>query len=244
MIGLAYLRREAWPQAELFLAECKERATAADPAPDWLATTEAQLAEKLAAANVAEVSITVAPVANAKVTVSSFALDESFTAPHKLHLAFGRQTFEVRADGYDTASETIVIPDKEPKQVAITLVPAGSHAAPPPIIIAEPPPTSKVPYFVMGAGAVVGVGALTYGLVVVRPMQTRLAATQNREIYNKERDRFLPRRNWTFVAGGVAVATIAVGAILKYTVYAREAPVQVGLAPADGGGLLTFAIER
>jgi len=242
MIGLAYLRREAWPQAELFLAECKERASAADPAPDWLATSEAQLAEKLAAANVAAVAIEVAPVANARVTVSSFALDESFTAPRTLHLAQGRQTVEVHAEGYVPATETIVISDKEPKKIQITLKPVGVTEPLP--IIAEPPPASNAPYVVMGAGAAVGLGALAYGLAVVHPMQTRLAETRNREIYDKERSRFLPRRNLTFVAGGVAVATIVTGAILKYTVFARETPVQVGLVPTDGGGLVTFAFDR
>lgn len=244
MIGLAYLRREAWPQAELFLAECKERATAADPAPDWLATSEQQLAEKLAAANVAAVTIAVTPVANAKVTVSSFALDESFTAPRTLHLSVGRQTFEVHADGYVPATQTVVVTDKEPKQIQITLVPVGVKEVSKPVVV-EPATTSKAPYVVMGVGAVIGVGALAYGLTVVRPMQTRLAETMNRDIYNKERDRFLPRRNWTFVAGGVGVATIVTGVILKYTVFKDdEHPVQIGIVPTDGGGLLTFAFDR
>ncbi|MEO8553742.1 MAG: hypothetical protein ABI678_27405 [Kofleriaceae bacterium] len=243
MIGLAYLRREAWPQAELFLAECKQRASATDPAPDWLATSETQLAEKLAAANVAAVAIEVTPVSDARVTVSSFALDESFVAPHTLHLAPGRHTFEVRVDGYDLASKTITIPDKQPIQVHIELVPTGTRAQlPPPVPPA--PAASKTPYIVMGAGAALGLGAIAYGLVVVRPMQTRLADTRNRDIYNKERDRFLPRRNLTFVAVGVAIATIVTGAILRYTVFSAEAPVQVGLVPTEGGGVVTFAFDR
>src|SRR4029079_11617073 len=35
MIGLAYMRREAWPQAELFLALCEKRAAPGDQPPDW-----------------------------------------------------------------------------------------------------------------------------------------------------------------------------------------------------------------
>src|SRR5207244_1267948 len=40
MIGLAYLRRELWPQAELFLALCEHRAVPGDQPPDWIDEAE------------------------------------------------------------------------------------------------------------------------------------------------------------------------------------------------------------
>src|SRR5512143_1672663 len=61
MIGLAYMRREAWPQAELFLALCRKRVTPGDEAPDWLPEAEQQLATKLKAAQIPAVTIDVTP---------------------------------------------------------------------------------------------------------------------------------------------------------------------------------------
>ena len=245
MIGLAYLRREAWPQAELFLETCKERAASGDPAPDWLPSAEQQLAEKLAAANVAAVAVDTAPVTNARVTVSSFALDESFTAPRTLHLAPGRHTFEVHADDYELASKTITIPDQQPQTVHIELVPVSTHV---PVQPAPPPPpepaTSHMPYIVMGTGAAIGAGALIYGLAVVRPMQTRLSDTTDKRYYDFERDRFLPRRDAVFVAGGAAILTIAAGVILRYTTGGSESHAQVGVVLDHGGGVVTFAFDR
>lgn len=246
MIGLAYLRREAWPQAELFLATCKERAATGDPAPDWLPSAEQQLAEKLAAANVATVAIDVVPVANARVTVSSFALDESFTAPRTLHLAPGRHTFEIHADGYELATRTITISDRQPQTVHVELVPVAAVPAPrkPVPAPAPEPAASHTPYVVMGAGAVLGAGALIYGLAVVRPMQSRLSETTDRAYYEAERDRFLPRRDATFVVGGAAILTIAAGAILHFASGGAESRTQVGVVLDHGGGMLTLAFDR
>ncbi|MFT3699658.1 MAG: PEGA domain-containing protein [Kofleriaceae bacterium] len=238
MIGLAYLRREAWPQAELFLATCKQRASAADPAPEWVPAAEQQLAEKLAAANVAPVEVTVTPAsATASVTVSSFALDESFNPPRTLHLAPGRHTFEVQADGFATTSKTITISDRQAQHVTVELVAAGA------VQPARPEPetsSSAVPYIVMGSGAAIGVAALIFGLTVVKSERDDLASTQDLAHYNDLKDKFVLRRDLAFAAGGVAVATIAVGAILKFTVYKHD-ETAVAVAPTAGGGMVTFA---
>lgn len=238
MIGLAYLRREAWPQAELFLATCKERATATDPAPDWLPAAEHQLEEKLAAASVAAVDVAVKQQVAAQITVSSFALDESFSPPRTLHLALGRHTFQVIAPGYPSTEKTITIADRSPQHVTIDLTPP--FVAP---VVPEARPASPVPYVVMGAGAGIGIGALIYGLVVVKPIRDNVADASTMDAYNAEKDRFTLRRDLAYVAGGAAVAAIAVGAILRFTVYARE-DVRVGVAPTTGGGLVTFELTR
>jgi hypothetical protein len=87
MIGLAYMRREAWPQAELFLALCEKRAVPGDQPPDWIDEAEKQLAQKLSAAQIPAVTITVSPAnIGARLTVSSFAPDEVFD-PQTIHLA-------------------------------------------------------------------------------------------------------------------------------------------------------------
>src|SRR4051812_38168470 len=59
MIGLAYLRRQLWPQAEVFLARCRKRAVGTDTLPEWMADAEAQLTTQLASAPVTAVEIIV-----------------------------------------------------------------------------------------------------------------------------------------------------------------------------------------
>src|ERR1043165_4727656 len=79
MIGLAYMRREAWPQAELFLALCEKRAAPGDQPPDWTDEAEKQPRQKLSAAQIPAVTIDVSPAnVGARLTVSSFAPDEVF----------------------------------------------------------------------------------------------------------------------------------------------------------------------
>jgi hypothetical protein len=121
LIALAYTRRELWPQAEIFLARCHERATPQDPLPDWVPVAEQQIAERLATANVAPVTIDVSPP-NAKVqlTVSSFAPDETF-APRTIHLPPGRHIIIAEAQGYKPARQEVVIETKDPKRVTIVL---------------------------------------------------------------------------------------------------------------------------
>src|SRR5258706_9918057 len=77
LIGLAYVRRELWPQAELFFARCRGRASSSDPLPDWLADAQQQLDQKLTAANTVAVSFAIIPaIAAPQISVSSFAPDE------------------------------------------------------------------------------------------------------------------------------------------------------------------------
>src|SRR5258708_1585793 len=70
MIGLAYMRRELWPQAELFFALCEKRAVPGDQPPSWIDEAEHTLASKLSAARIPAVTVVVTP-ADAHLTVSS-----------------------------------------------------------------------------------------------------------------------------------------------------------------------------
>ena len=100
LIALAYVRRELWPQAEIFLAQCRKRATAADPLPDWFPQVEATLAERLGTADVAPVDVAVEPRdAAAEITISAFAPDEKFE-PRTVHVPFGRYVIIAHAPGY------------------------------------------------------------------------------------------------------------------------------------------------
>src|SRR5688572_10205627 len=82
LIALAYIRRELWPQAEIFLTMCHERAKGtSDPVPDWVPLAEQTLKERLAKAKVAAVKIRIAPdslSSQALIAVSSFEPDELF----------------------------------------------------------------------------------------------------------------------------------------------------------------------
>src|SRR5512138_3886691 len=55
LIALAYIRRELWSQAEIFLTTCHQRATPTDPVPEWVPLAVDQLKERLASAKVAAV---------------------------------------------------------------------------------------------------------------------------------------------------------------------------------------------
>jgi hypothetical protein len=211
MIGLAYLRREMWPQAEIFLTTCRERASAADPVPDWYGDAETQLVQKLAAANVAAVTVVVEPdVATAQVTVSSFAPDEVFP-PRTVHLAPGRHTFEIRAPGYEPETRTIDIAGRDARRVVVTLYREGQRPG---------PVHSRVPRFLVGGGLVLGAAATAYALLAIRPVYNELASTPNFDIYTRDVDTFRFRREVGYGLAGAAVLAVATGIVLHYTVYA------------------------
>lgn len=121
LIGLAYTRRELWAQAEIFFAQCRAAATAADPTPSWLAEAEQQLAKKLRGTSVAAITITVEPrSANAQLRVSSFAPDERF-GPRTVHLPLGQHVISAEAPGYEPSSQTLEVRSNAAQQLTLTL---------------------------------------------------------------------------------------------------------------------------
>jgi len=148
LIALAYTRRELWPQAEIWLATCRDRATRADPAPAWAPTAAQQIRDRLAAANVAPVEIVVSP-SEAEVTVSSFALDEKFAA-RTIHLPMGHHAFIATAPGYEDGHAELVVEDKTRKRVEITLKRRG--------IVTRGPRGFRIAGVVVGGAAVVAAG--------------------------------------------------------------------------------------
>jgi hypothetical protein len=128
LISLAYTRRELWPQAELYLSFCHQRAKAGDPLPDWVALADQQIRDRLVAAGLVEVTIEAKPP-TASVTVSSFAPDEVFE-PRTIHLPLGTHVVFARAPGYVDGQLTVQITDKTPKHVVIELAPSPGTATP------------------------------------------------------------------------------------------------------------------
>jgi hypothetical protein len=264
MIALAYTRRELWPQAEIFFDLCHQRATATDPLPTWIGAAEKQLADKLAQVTIAAVTVVVTPAdAGAKVAVSSFAPDETF-APRVIHLAPGRHNVEVAAPGFVTQTREVVVVGRTPQTVAFELARPATVTTPTepihePVIVVPPttgggtpvikPPApaasaSRVPTYVLYAGgalAVVGIGFhLDLGYE-----HGKLASAKTMDEYTSHSAQFDHAKTATIVCYGAAALTLAVGAILKYTVYKEHEPaVAVGVTPIASGGVLTFAWSR
>ncbi len=250
LIGLVYTRRELWPQAELFFALCRARATTDDPLPKWIDEAQQQLTAKLTAAGAAAVTIVVTPAdAHARITVSSFAPDEVFE-PRTIHLAPGRHVFGVTADGYVAASREVVIATSEPQTVAIELRSTADVAAeaarravvpPPPVASpAAPPaqPRSFIPTAIILGGAGLALGGGAVELFVFKPARDRLAASQDVEQFDARLSSFRDRRDLAIGLYAGAVAAIATGIALRYTVFA------VGASVERGGGVVSIAWSR
>jgi hypothetical protein len=122
-IGLAYTRRELWPQAEFFFSLCQSRATATEPVPTWLPAAQRQLTEKLAAVDAALIDLRVEPAgAAARLTISSFLPDEQFP-PQPIHLTPGQHVLTAQAPGYASAHLTLTITRNVPQIVSLSLAP-------------------------------------------------------------------------------------------------------------------------
>jgi hypothetical protein len=240
LIALAYTRRELWSQAEIFLARCHERATPADPLPDWVPVAEQQIAERLATANAAPVTLDVSP-SNAPVqfTVSSFAPDETF-GPRTIHLAPGRYTIIADAKGFETGRVDVEIATKDPKFVKITLQPAAPRVN----LLAHDrvamPHRESSPWpkrLLVGGAVALGAGVVTYGWMGYEWNQMRdTGAAWDDHKSNYELSRTLTIGLWA--VGGAAVIT---GLVLRH--HDEHAPA-VAAMPIQGGGMAFVGWSR
>jgi len=233
LIGLAYTRRELWPQAELFLARCRQRATADDPAPDWAGDAEATLRQKLAGANAVAVTLVVGPeAAAAEIAISGFAPDEMFS-PRTLHLAPGAYTIRVSAPGFTPEAREITLGSAPAVEVAFTL------RRPPTIRHVPPSPISTG--LLIGGGAI-ALGAIGYHAIVLRAERADLADAKTNGRFDLELDGFHRARAITIGLYSGAAATLLVGAILRLTVFrGRDVPVEVSARATSGGA--AFSVE-
>jgi hypothetical protein len=239
LIALAYIRREAWPQAEIFLEQCEKRATPADPVPEWVPAAKQQLAERLTSAKVSAVDIRVEPAGvTPKLAVSSFALDELFE-PRTIHLPPGRHTIIATAPGYNDAQKTITVDGTAPQTVTITMLPVGTPESKPgdAKVRTIESKRSVVPYAIMGAGAGIAlVGGIVH-ITKVRSTRDDIGGATTTPDYNSKVDTFHKWRNVTIGMYAVGGAAIVTGLVLEATVFkGKEAPVQVAVDPMEGGG--------
>ena len=249
LIALAYTRRELWPQAEIFLAQCESRATPADPLPEWVPVAKQQLAERLAAVNVARVELKVEPAgADVKLAVSSFAPDELFT-PRAIHLPPGRHVVIATAKGYNDAQKTVEVSDRSPQTGTITMLPIEDKTIPGPGgggVVSPAPAKSKVPLALMATGGgLVAVGAALH-VFWYKPARDDLAATTDRGMYDGAlTDKWSRARAVTIGVYAVGAATLVTGLVLRFTLFEKaESAPQVSVTPTDGGGMVSVGWTR
>lgn len=231
LIGLAYTRRELWPQAEIFFGRCRARVTADDPAPDWLDDAERMLAEKLVTSRSTAVQITVVPATSlAQIEVSAFAPDETFS-PRTIHLAPGTYIVSASAPDHQTTKQTIVVDGTVP-ELAVELVLLATRPLP------APRPPIRIPTYVMGAGGGIVMLGVAHHLFLTRPARDRLAESTHAG-YDSARDEFLSRRRVTLAVYGIGAVTVATGLILRYTLFKREPSLEVGASADRDGASIT-----
>jgi len=257
-IALAYTRKEAWAQAEIFLEQCHARATPSDPLPEWVPMVDELLKERLALA--APIDIRVEPAgADVELAVSSFANDE-LMKPRTIHLSPGRHVIIATAKGFNDAQKTVEVTDNSPQVVTITMLPVevkapdGGTVVGGTVVGGTTPPPSKVPYYVMaGGGMVVVAGVLIHATMFQTAREKLLEANKLAETdpvagkakYDEWEPRFDARRNLTLALYGVGAATVITGLVLKLTVFkGKESPAQVSVLPQNGGGMLTVGWTR
>jgi len=258
LIALAYTRRELWPQAEIFLALCHERATSGDPLPAWVPLADKQLGERLANANVAAVHLRVVPAelaAKAQLAVSSFAPDELFS-PRTIHLAPGKHLITATA-GERTVQQAIEIEGKTPREIVLDFdarepepapapVPSTSRVEPTP---PPPPPAASpsrvVPWTLIALGGAIAAGGGAYHLFVFKPTRARLVdatdSTPDPDQYDTYSKKFDTQRTVTIAMYGVGAAVLVTGIVLRVTKY-RESPVRVGFV--NRGAVVALEWQR
>lgn len=223
-IGLAYLRRELWPQAELFLDQCRRRSSATDPVPDWIADAEAQLAAKLGEVDVAAIDIRVSPPeAAAEISVSSFAPDERF-APRTIHLPPGSYVLTVSAAGYRDGQATVTVSDRTAQSVAVELekvpvagaVPVRPSPAPAVEVDDEGPRSGHSTWVLVGAAGLAAAGGVFHVLAARERAELEQARDDDDPMhYDDHRGRFLAYRAVTVGCYAGALAAAGVGLWLR-----------------------------
>lgn len=106
-----------------------------------------------------------------------------------------------------------------------------------------PPPPSRVPLYIMGAGAmIVAVGATSH--VLALRTRGQLEAEQDPEAYFQGRDTFELQRNVAIGAYAVGAATVLTGLVLKLTVFRQRGAPELSAAVAPDGALVTLGWSR
>src|ERR1041385_3138276 len=257
LIALVYVRRELWSQAELFLDRCKERATATDPLPDWFPQATEQLKQKLAGVDVATVELHVEPaelISSAKIGVSSFMPDETFSA-RTIHLSPGVYVFTATLPDSTALSETATIKLGQTNDVTFKF-PTKTAPTPPvtkPIanpITASPQrggarPWSREKWLFVGAGAVLATGVVLN--VLARSERSELAdamAMNDPERWDAHQGTFETDRSLSYAGIGIGLGLAVATVVFHYVRPAEHPPVTVVTDLAPGGMVIGLEVRR
>ncbi len=244
LIALAYIRRELWPQAEVFLTVCQQRASKADPVPDWVPLAKQQLDERLGTAKVATVTIRVKPEAlasQAAIAVSSFEPDETF-GPRAIHLPRGTHLITATVPGREAAQQAIEITDDAARDVIFDF-----DVTQLPLAVAPRPATasSKAPWIVMAVGGAIMLGGAGYHVLEFKGTRDDLDAARTPEAYDALSSKFDSQRMATIALYGVGAAVIVTGVV--YTLLQRkhqERAPRLGATPIHKGGMMVMEWSR
>lgn len=227
-IALAYRRLERWAQAEMFLGRCRSRLQPGEAAPAWTGSLAGEIADGLTRTGHARVVIGVEPAeaaAGAQIAVSAFAADERF-APGAIFLPAGKHLLEVKATGYQDATQTVVVESGRETAVVVTLSPPEPAATPPPppeAAVASRPevtasrrpmtvvePRSGLGWFCLGVGASAMLAGGIFNYLALHN-QDLLARARTDADYEEHEARFDAQRIGTYVGYGVGAVGIAAG---------------------------------
>lgn len=227
LIALAYTRREAWPQAEIYLAKCRIP-TPGETLPEWVAEAEGLIRERLRAETLTAVTIEVRPAgASATLTASSFEPDEVF-APRTIHLQRGTHVIVGRAPGYDDQRRVITIDSATPQHIVIDFLAAKPAAR-----------STRARLFVAGGAAVV-LGAVSYGVMGLSYLRLRDSAAYNNGLPSAAEATYKIARVTTIACWGVGAGLLLAGALWHRDPEATT----ISATPLPGGGLVTIGWAR
>jgi hypothetical protein len=210
------------------MARCHVLGTA-EAIPDWVPEADKLIAERIAAATVAEVSIQIDPsTVQAELSVSSFLPDETFSSSTRIHLSPGHHVITAQAPGYEIEHVAIDVVGTSPHPVVIRMYRTGTR----------PKPSTGVSRTLLIGGAVtLGAGAIAYGVMGIGWLK----------LHARDEDNFGGAYQTMYEVGRpVSLSLFAVGAGLVIAGWilrpAHEAPVQAAIAPLPGGGGM-FAVS-
>lgn len=260
-IGLAYAQLKSFPQALLFLEQCRSRATG--PLPGWVEARFQKTLETLRAGGYSAVEIITDPP-GAEVHVVGFARDESFVAPRTVWLSSGEAELSVSREGYVSERRTLKLtaqtqrlevklqrvpepvrpPPDEPKPIP---TPTPPVAVVPPPSLTPPPPAHGRPALKIAGGVLLGVGVVVAGVgwvpgFIAQRDAAKLATAQptveNQQAYTRQKHRTQDIIYPTVFAVGGAVALTGVGILVAgYLLPASNSKmVSFGMGPELGGG--------
>jgi len=241
LIALAYTRRELWPQAEIFMQACHERARPSDPEPEWVPQAEALIEERLRSANAALVELSTDPARpDVELSVSSFAPDETF-GPRAIHLPLGRHAVLARAPGFEDERTEIQVADRSARRVVIKMWRVGKRPRP-------PSPPSHLDRYLMYGGLGASVAGAAVHLLWYRDNRAELdRARRDKDLvaYRDAEPAYDASRWLTlglYAAGGAAVIA---GSYLHHRRRERRAEAAVTVLPLpEGGGVVSVGWAR